>query len=187
MNKNQSFNLVKQELLSESNLNINLRRMVYDYFRPDPNKKRQSAKRRKLSKIEGFADAKKAFKSKPKKSQDTFAIKDALSFVKKNGSSKKKFDKKIYEYNRKRVINGIKEIKKILNSNSNPKQKFIKIENILKKIRNFHVFKKGNLTEKSYTNAWKSAYFESNKLKSFDAKKFTNAQRVMMRGVKYFK
>jgi hypothetical protein len=186
MNTNQSVNLVKQELLSESNLNVNFRRMVYDYYCPYPDKKRQSAKRKKLSKIEGFADAKKTFKNKPQKSQDTFAIKDALSFVKKNGNSKKKFDKKIYEYNRTKVINGIKEINKILNSKSKPKQKFIKIENILKKIRKFHVLKKGNLTEKSYTKAWKSAYLESNKLKSFDAKKFTNAQRVMMRGVKYF-
>ena len=104
--------------------------------------------------------AKKTFKNKPQKSQDTFAIKDALSFVKKNGNSKKKFDKKIYEYNRTKVINGIKEINKILNSKSKPKQKFIKIENILKKIRKFHVLKKGNLTEKSYTKAWKSAYLE---------------------------
>lgn len=181
-----SINL-KNELLLEKNLNINLRRMVYDYFSVDPNKKRKNAKRRKLSKLEGFEDAKKAFMKKPKKTQDSFKLKDALKFVKENGTKKKKFDKKIYEYNKKIVVNGIKEIKQILGSKSKPKVKYNKIENILKKIRNFHVFKKGNIGESAYIKAWKSAYLESNTPKSFDAKKFTNAQRIMMRGIKHFK
>jgi len=178
---------LKNELLLEANLNVNLRRMVYDYFNAEPNKKRQTAKRRKLSKVEGFADAKKAFMKKQKKTQDSFKLKDALKFVKENGATKKKFDKKIYEYNKKIVVTGIKEIKQILGSKSKPKVKYNKIENILKRIRNFHVFKKGNIRETAYVEAWKSAYLESNTPKSFDAKKFTNAQRIMMQGIRHFK
>jgi hypothetical protein len=180
-------NKIKSDLISEANLNVNLRRMVYDYFSADPDKKRQNAKRRRLSKVEGFDDAKKAFMKKPRKTQDSFKLKDALRFVKENGAKKKKFDKKIYEYNKKIVVKGIKEIKKILGSKSKPKVKYNKIENILKKIRNFHVFKQGNIGESAYIKAWKSAYLESNTPKSFDAKKFTNAQRIMMRGIKHFK
>ena len=187
MNKNLPKNKIKIDLISEANLNVNLRRMVYDYFSAEPDKKRQNAKRRRLSKVEGFDDAKKAFVKKPKKTQDSFKLKDALRFVKENGAKKKKFDKKIYEYNKKIVVNGIKEIKKILSSKSKPKVKYNKIENVLKRIRNFHVLKKGNVKERAYVKAWKSAYLESNTPKSFDAKKFTNAQRIMMRGVKYFK
>lgn len=187
MNINLTVNKIKSDLISEANLNVNLRRMVYDYFSADPDKKRQSAKRRNLSKVEGFADAKKAFMKKPKKTQDSFKLKDALRFVKENGAKNKKFDKKIYEYNKKIIVKGVKELKKVLNSNSKSKVKYNKIENILKRIRNYHVFKKGNVSERAYVKAWKSAYLESNTPKSFDAKKFTNAQRVMMRGVKYFK
>ena len=66
MNINLTLNKIKSDLISEANLNVNLRRMVYDYFSAD-DKKRQSAKRRNLSKVEGFADAKKAFMKKPKK------------------------------------------------------------------------------------------------------------------------
>ena len=182
MNKNLPKNKIKLDLISEANLNVNLRRMVYDYFSAEPDKKRQNAKRRRLSKVEGFDDAKKAFVKKPKKTQDSFKLKDALRFVKENGAKKKKFDKKIYEYNKKIVVNGIKEIKKILGSKSKPKVKYNKIENVLKRIRNFHVLKKGNVKERAYVKAWKSAYLESNTPKSFDAKKFTNAQRIMMRG-----
>ena len=40
MNINNSLNEVKTDLMSEANLNINLRRLVYDYYSPDPDKKK---------------------------------------------------------------------------------------------------------------------------------------------------
>lgn len=186
MNINQSVESAKQDLLLEANLNVNLRRMVYDYFKKDPDKKRMQARRRRISKIEGFADAKKKFMNKPKKSRDMFVVKDALSYIKKHGTSKKKFDRKIFEYNKTQVVRGIQEIKKILNSKSSPKQKHLKIEKIIGRIRNYHVFFPGRLTEKDYVGAWKDAYLKSNGENSFDGKKFSNAQRTMMSGVSYF-
>ena len=39
MNINLTLNKIKSDLISEANLNVNLRRMVYDYFSADPDKK----------------------------------------------------------------------------------------------------------------------------------------------------
>ena len=78
MNINNSLNEVKTDLMSEANLNINLRRLVYDYYSPDPDKKRRLAKQRRLNKIPGFKEAKVKFMNKQKHSRDTFLVKDAL-------------------------------------------------------------------------------------------------------------
>ena len=186
MNINNSLNEVKTDLMSEANLNINLRRLVYDYYSPDPDKKRRLAKQRRLNKITGFKEAKAKFMNKQKHSRDTFLVKDALSYIKEFGKTKKKFDKKIFQYNKTQVLNGIKEIKKVLNSKRKQSVKYNSVQKILEKIRNCHIFFPGRLTEKQYIKAWKQAYVESNKPKSFDGKKFSNAQRTMMSGVSYF-
>ena len=186
MKLNNSINEIKKDLLSETNLNINLRRMVYDYYSPDPNKKRKLAKQRRLNKIPGFKEAKEKFMNKKKHSRDTFLVKDALSYIKQFGKSKKKFDKNMFQYNKSQILNGIKEIKKVLNSKSKQNVKYKSVQKILEKIRKYHVFFPGSLTEKQYISAWKQAYIESNKQNSFDGKKFSKAQQQMMAGVKYF-
>ena len=71
--------------------------------------------------------------NKQKHSRDTFLVKDALSYIKEFGKTKK-FDKKIFQYNKTIILNGIKEIKKILNSKRKQSVKYNSVQKYLKKL-----------------------------------------------------
>jgi len=183
----EDLDAIKAELLAEASgsLSKKYRQMVYDYQRQLPGKNQSANKRRKLSKIPGFKEARAKFEKKPKAQQDRWMVKDALGYI-KSEKRRPHYAKDLYRYNKAAFVKGLKEIKAIHSSTVTGKKKRDKIEKVMEKIRNFHVFRTGGLSVNEYVKAWDMAYVESIRGKKYNHQRFVQGTKKMLEGIKHF-
>jgi len=184
----ESLEVIKLELLTEAPQTVNkkFRRMIYDYETKLPNDVKNFGRKYRLSKSEGFKDAFDSFMNKSEYQRDRWRLKDALGYLKER---KPKHSKVLYKYNYKEYVEGIREINRVRkDSTLSKREQHGKIAEVLKKIRNYHVFKKGSLGIKEYLNAWDMAYgTRSGKDRKYIHKDFVKGTKTMLKGVKFFK
>jgi len=183
----EDLDAIKAELLAEASVSLSkkYRQMVYDYQRQLPGKNQSANKRRQLSKIPGFKEARAKFEKKPRVQQDRWMVKDALDYI-KSEKRRPHYAKDLYRYNKAAFVKGLKEINAINSSSVTDEKKRDKIGKIMDKIRNFHVFKTGGLSVNEYVKAWDLAYMESIKGKKYNHKKFVQGTKKMLEGIKHF-
>lgn len=172
---------IRAELLSEAPIRLNkkFRRMVYNYENQSAEKRKQTAK------TPGFKEAHSKFSKKPAVQRDRWKLKDALGYIKSEERSPH-YAKDLYRYNNKIFVDGLKEIKAINSSSVTDEKKRDKIIEIMETIRNYHVFRTGNLSERDYVTAWNMAYVDSVRGKKYNHKKFVQGTKKMMEGIKHF-
>lgn len=184
----ESLEVIKLELLTEAPQTVNkkFRRMIYDYETKLPDGIKNAGRKRKLSKSEGFKDAFDSFMNKSEYQRDRWRLKDALGYLKERSP---KHSKVLYKYNYKEYVEGIREINRVRkDSTLSKREQHGKIAEVLKKIRNYHVFKKGSLGIKEYLKAWDMAYgTRSGKDRKYIHKDFVKGTKTMLKGVKFFK
>jgi hypothetical protein len=171
---------IKAELLSEAPIALSkkYRRMIYNYETQSPEKRRQTAK------TPGFKEARAKFAKKPAIQKDRWQLKDALAYI-KSEKRNPHYSKTLYKYNSEIYLKGLQEINKIRNSSVTDEKKHAKLTEVLKRIRNYHVFKVGSLDVKEYVQAWDMAYGSIGKGK-YDHKKFLKGTKRMLEGIKHF-
>ncbi len=177
----EDWDVIKAELLSEAPIRLNkkFRRMVYNYETQSPEKRRETAK------IPGFKEARAKFSKKPAVQKDRWKLKDALGYI-KSEERRPHYARDLYRYNNKIFVDGLKEIKAINSSSVTDTKKRDKIIKIMEKIRNYHVFRTGSLSESDYVNAWNMAYVDSVRGKKYNHKKFVQGTKKMLEGIKHF-
>ena len=184
----EDLDLIKPELLTEAPQTVNqkYRRMIYDYETKLPDGNKTAGRRRNLSKSEGFKDAFDSFMHKSEYQRDRWRGKEALGYMKERSP---KHSKVLYKYNYKEYVEGIREINRVRkDSTLSKREQHGKIAEVLKKVRNYHVFRKGSLGIKEYLNAWDMAYgTRAGKDRKYIHKDFVKGTKTMLRGVKFFK
>jgi hypothetical protein len=140
-----------------------------------------------MSKTPGFKEARAKFAKKPSIQKDRLKLKDALDYI---VTEEPRYSKSLYRYNNKIYLDGLREISKLRKkiSKDGPwTRERADLAEVLKRIRNYHVFRTGPLGIQEYMDAWNMAYGSiENKNGKYDHKKFVEGTKAMLKGVKYF-